>query len=109
MAALDHRIFPLPEQVADWLGGEVQIHILPIGRDCIDRMLGAFWAHPEWVLDEQTRNATSGFARQPVEVVNRVVAAVGADLTSGQWDERYGHLRELEELDVGLRLIVARP
>ena len=32
---------------------------------------------------------------------------LAADLASGAWDERNGHLRELEELDVGLRLIVS--
>ena len=41
------------------------------------------------------------------EVVNRVVDAVAADLRTGEWDRRYGHLRELDALDVGLRLIVA--
>jgi len=30
-----------------------------------------------------------------------------ADLESGRWDERHGHLRTLPELDVGLRLIRA--
>jgi hypothetical protein len=37
-----------------------------------------------------------------------VVEAVGRDLRDGTWDARYGHLRELEEYDVGYRLIVAR-
>ncbi|HEX6688981.1 MAG TPA: hypothetical protein VF085_09995 [Solirubrobacterales bacterium] len=32
---------------------------------------------------------------------------LAADLESGAWDERYEHLCELPELDVGLRLIVA--
>ena len=32
---------------------------------------------------------------------------LAADLESGAWDERYGHLREEAELDVGLRLVVA--
>jgi hypothetical protein len=108
VAELDNRIFPPPEQIADWLGGRVRIDALPIPKNCADRMLGAFWAHPEWVLDESVRNATSGFARQTPEVVARVVAAVDADLQSGAWDARYGRLRQLEELDVGLRLIVAQ-
>ena len=30
------------------------------------------------------------------------------DLESGEWDRRYGHLREQDSLDVGLRLVVAR-
>jgi hypothetical protein len=42
-------------------------------------------------------------------VVARVVAEVGRDLENGTWEERYGHLRALDELDVGMRLVVARP
>jgi hypothetical protein len=37
------------------------------------------------------------------------VDAVRRDLQSGTWDARHGHLRELEEYDAGLRLIVAHP
>ncbi|MGZ4176685.1 MAG: hypothetical protein ACXVRW_19140 [Solirubrobacteraceae bacterium] len=36
----------------------------------------------------------------------RAEAALAADLRSGEWDRRHGHLRELESLDVGLRLVV---
>jgi hypothetical protein len=41
------------------------------------------------------------------EVVDRVVKAVERDLQDGTWDTRYGHLRELDEYDAGLRLLVA--
>lgn len=108
VAALDDEIFPPPEQVADWLGGEaVSIETVPLHRDTPDWMLGSFWAHPERVLDARARAATSGFARMPTEVVERVVGAVEADLADGTWDGRHGHLRTLTEYDVGLRLIVA--
>jgi hypothetical protein len=43
------------------------------------------------------------------EVVERVVAALRRDLEDGSWDERHGELRELDEYDVGLRLITAGP
>jgi SAM-dependent methyltransferase len=107
VAALDSRIFPRPEQLADWLGGRVRIDQIPIPRDTPDWMLGSFWAHPERVLDPDARAATSGFARMPPEVAERVVAEVARDLASGRWDERYGHLRSLDALDAGLRLVVA--
>jgi hypothetical protein len=42
-------------------------------------------------------------------VVDRVVADVERDLASGAWDARWGALRELDEFDAGLRLIVAGP
>ena len=70
-------------------------------------MLGSFWAHPERVLDEGARNATSGFARMDRSVVERVVREVRRDLESGEWDERHGHLRKLDAFDAGLRLIVS--
>jgi SAM-dependent methyltransferase len=107
VAALDLRIFPRPQQLAEWLGGGVRIDEIPIPRDTPDWMLGSFWAHPERVLDADARAATSGFARMSPEVVERVVAQVARDLASGLWDERYEHLRSLDELDVGLRLVVA--
>jgi hypothetical protein len=45
----------------------------------------------------------------PADVVARVEREVGRDLASGAWDARHGRLRGLDELDVGLRLIVNRP
>lgn len=107
VAALDLCIFPPPERIAEWLGGDVRIADVPIPRDTPDWMLGSFWAHPERVLDPDARAATSGFARMSPTVVDRVVAEVSRDLASGLWDERHGHLRRLDALDVGLRLIVA--
>ena len=104
---LDDEIMTAPELLAEWLGG-AEIETVPIHRDTPDRMMGAFWAHPEWVLDATTRNGTSGFSRMPAEVVDRVVADVRRDLEDGTWDARNGALRELDEYDAGLRLIVSR-
>ncbi|MEA2372570.1 MAG: hypothetical protein QOH12_2964 [Solirubrobacteraceae bacterium] len=106
VAELDRRIFPSPELLISWLGGRSRVEPLPIPNDTPDWMLGSFWAHPERVLDEAARNATSGFARMDTTVVERVVTAVGSDLATGLWDERHGHLRRLEACDVGLRLVV---
>jgi SAM-dependent methyltransferase len=109
VAELDLRIFPPPARLAGWLGGRVEIEPVPIPRDTPDWMLGSFWAHPERVLDPDARAATSGFARMPPGVVDRVVAAVESDLRDGTWDRRHGSLRALDEYDAGLRLVVARP
>jgi len=108
VAAMDLGIFPTRVQLADWLGDEVRVEKLPIPRDTPDWMLGSFWAHPERVLDANARAATSGFARMPAHVVDRVVSKLSHDLASGVWDQRYGHLRSLDAFDAGLRLVVAR-
>jgi len=107
VAELDRRIFPTPETLARWLDAEVDVQVVPLSRDSPDWMLGSFWAHPERVLDEQARSSTSGFARMPPDVVDRVVKAVERDLRDGTWDARHGHLRRLDESDVGLRLLVS--
>jgi SAM-dependent methyltransferase len=107
MAELDRRTCPTPETIAGWLGGEVDVQEVPIARHTPDWSLGSFWAHPERVLDAQARKSTSGFARMPQEIVERVVEAVERDLHDGTWDARHGHLRELDEYDAGLRLLVS--
>jgi SAM-dependent methyltransferase len=109
VAELDRRIFPSLEVLARWLDGEATVREVPIPRDTPDWSLGSFWAHPERVLDAQARNATSGFARMAPEVVDRVVEAVARDLRDGTWDARHGHLRQLDEYDAGLRLLVSEP
>lgn len=107
IADLDSRTFPLPERIVEWLGGTATVTPVPISRDTPDWHLGSFWAHPERVLDERARAATSGFARARPEVVDRVVSNVRRDLADGTWDARHGHLRLLSEYDGGLRLVVA--
>jgi SAM-dependent methyltransferase len=105
VADLDRQIFPSVDRLASWLGGRTRVEAIELPRDTPDWTLGSFWGHPERVLDAAARDATSGFARMPGAVVDRVTAAVRRDLERGAWDRRYGYLRSLEAFDVGLRLI----
>jgi SAM-dependent methyltransferase len=109
VGALDRRIFPSLAQLGQWLGGTTRVEVVPVPRDTCDWTLMSFWAHPERVLDERARNATSGFARMPAAVVARVVAAVERDLADGTWEARYGDLRRSDDYDAGLRLLVNVP
>ncbi len=108
VAELDHAIFPSIDELSEWLG-PMRVETIPVARDTPDKMLLAYWAHPEWVLDPAARAATSGFARMPASVVDRVVDAVRRDLADGTWDARHGHLRKLVHYDAGLRLVIAEP
>jgi len=107
VAALNREVFPSIEQLGEWLGGAVRVETVEVPRDTPDWTLLAFWAHPERVLDPAARAATSGFARMPAEVVERVVADVARDLADGTWEARNGELRALDSYDAGLRLVVA--
>jgi hypothetical protein len=69
--------------------------------------MAAFWARPEAYLDPVARMATSPWHDLPEPVVDRALARLRDDLDSGDWQRRYGSLLALDELDVGLRLVVA--
>jgi len=75
--------------------------------ECTDGFMAAFWGRPEAFLDPAIRSGTSAWHQLPPAVVNRAVGKLRADLRSGEWGRRHGHLRRQSTLDVGLRLIRA--
>jgi len=81
--------------------------VLAVPHDCTDRFLAALWARPHALLDPATRAATSPWYDLPAATVAKALARLRNDLHDGTWHERYGHLLEHAELDVGLRLITS--
>ncbi len=81
---------------------------VPVPADCIDGFAGAYWRRPESYLDPSVRAGISSLAQLPPEVAERCVQRLRQDLASGEWDARYGYLRELTELDLGYRLLIAQ-
>jgi SAM-dependent methyltransferase len=80
---------------------------IPVPRDCTDHFFAALWARPEMLFDDEVvrpmwvwQSISEGARRAGRE-------RLAADLDSGAWDERHGHLRKAPELDVGLRLMVS--
>jgi SAM-dependent methyltransferase len=96
---------PTVAERAAALGARVEV--VPIPWDCEDGFLHAFWRRPEAYLDERVRRGASVWALVGPEAEARAVAALRADLASGAWHERNAGLLDLEELDLGYRLLVA--
>ena len=84
-----------------------RVDVTPIPFDCTDGFGAAFWGRPEAYLDPEVQQGMSWLAQLPRDVLARGSARLAADLQSGEWDRRHGHLRHLEKLDVGYRLITA--
>jgi SAM-dependent methyltransferase len=109
----------LPEALADDRGrfeplatlagalGGARVEAVPIPADCCDGFFEAYYARPEAYLDPAVRAAQSVWPRLPAGLEGRSVQALAADLASGAWDERHGHLRGLPEYDGALRLVVS--
>ena len=87
--------------------GATDIVNVPVPRDCTDGFIMAYWGRPEAYLDPRVRRSTSGFSVIGQESVRQGVQRLRADLVSGVWDERYGDLRQMDEFDAGLRLVIA--
>lgn len=100
---LDQPIMPPIAEFRRILG-EASVSPVLVPHDCTDGFLGAYWRRPEAYLDPQVRAAISTFAK--LEDMPEGLARLEADLNSGVWAERYGHLLSVDALDIGYRLIV---
>ncbi len=105
IAAYDRRVFPDSTALVAMLErtiGRVHLEPVPIPHDCTDGFLCAYWRRPESYLSADVRSAMSSFARIDAEAG---LARLRADLSSGRWAERNGHLLALDALDLGYRIV----
>lgn len=82
---------------------------MPVPNDCVDGITEAYFARPEGILEPEVRHAQSGWGFIDEGSADRIVERLRADLESGEWDRRYGALREQREFVGALRLITALP
>jgi SAM-dependent methyltransferase len=96
---------PTFAQRAQAIGARVEPVAIP--WDCVDGFFHAYWRRPAAYLQEPVRRGTSVWARVGPEVERRVVGVLHADLESGAWERRNGHLLALQDADLGARLLIA--
>jgi SAM-dependent methyltransferase len=101
---LDHEVLPSIAELRAKLPAAT-IETLPGPGRCLDRFSIALWDRPELMLDPDVRRAASTWHRMPPEAAERGLERLRAELENGLWDEKYGHLRDRPELDIGLRLV----
>ncbi|MGZ6898417.1 MAG: class I SAM-dependent methyltransferase [Acidimicrobiia bacterium] len=104
MIGQDSFVFPPIADVAAWFDADIEA--VPVPHDCTDGFVGAYWARPELYLDPRRLAGMSAVRKLDPAVVAVGIARLRADLESGAWDAKWGHLRELSELDLGYRLLV---
>jgi SAM-dependent methyltransferase len=97
--------YSLAQTLAALGGGRIEP--VPIPHDCRDGFMHAYWRRPHAYLDPQVRAGISVFGLLDPAEVDQMIARLAADLDSGEWERRNGALLELDELDLGYRLVVA--
>jgi Methyltransferase domain len=80
---------------------------VPIPWDCRDGNFPSYWRRPEAYLAERVRRPVSVWHLLGRAVEERVVRDLRADLESGRWAERHAELLDLDEIDLGGRLLIA--
>jgi SAM-dependent methyltransferase len=82
---------------------------LRIPLDCSDGFADAFYGRPERMLDPAVRRAQSAWSFVDADAQSRFTESLRADLASGAWDERHGHLRTQPEFVGSIRILIVEP
>lgn len=86
----------------------VDVRPVLVPNDCRDGFGAAFWARPEAYLEPDVQAGMSWLAMLPEEERREGTERLRADLASGEWDRKHGHLREQDVFDAGYRVAIAQ-
>jgi SAM-dependent methyltransferase len=105
---IESRRYPTIAALVESLGGGTIVHPVAVPFDCPDGFTEAFYGRPEAFLNPEVRRSQSAWTLIDRAAERRAVESLAADLASGRWDERHGHLRTQAFFDSAVRLIVSR-
>jgi hypothetical protein len=100
------RNAPGPDDIARVLDVR-SVEPVMVASDCTDGFGGAYWNRPELYLEPDVQAGISSFSLLTPELRDRLTTQLRDDLASGAWDAKHGALRDLDEVDLGYRLLVA--
>jgi SAM-dependent methyltransferase len=109
LVTAERRRYPAIATIAEAIGRRTEVLEVPIPIDCVDGFTEAYYARPERFLDPAVRAAQSAWGFVDQTATERAVETLRADLASGVWDSRYGHLRAQPQFVGSLRLLVGHP
>jgi hypothetical protein len=101
---MDRPAFPSLHEIKTLIGPAVSSAI-PVPADCSDGFLGAYWQRPAHYLDTHVRAAISTFSKFDSAAG---LSRLRRDLDDGTWLSKNATLQNLQELDIGYRLVVAK-
>jgi ubiquinone/menaquinone biosynthesis C-methylase UbiE len=105
----DFELFPSVSEFAKVIceatGRWHEVETFPLPADLTDQCMYASWATPETYLQDEFRRNTSGFAMANPELVQKGLEQLVLDLSNGDWEDRFGRFRNLDENDAGFRFV----
>jgi SAM-dependent methyltransferase len=95
----------LATELARAIGARIEPVLVP--WDCADGFFEAYWRRPEAYLDENVRRGISVWTAVGRSAEQRAVHELRGDLASGRWAERNRDILDLDQAELGLRLLIA--
>jgi SAM-dependent methyltransferase len=95
----------LATELASAIGARIEPVLVP--WDCADGFFEAYWRRPEAYLDEKVRRGISVWNAVGPGAEQRAVHELTGDLASGRWAERNRDILDLDQAELGLRLLIA--
>lgn len=111
--ATERKRYPSLARIASALGAgagkpaSIDVRPLRIPLDCTDGFADVYYGRPEAMLDPAVRNAQSAWSFVDSDAEAGFARRLRADLDSGAWDERFGHLRTQPEFEGSIRILTA--
>lgn len=105
---VETTFLPIPklvEEIHHITNSVVNVIPFPLPSDLSDSFAAVGWARPELYLDSGIRNGISSFSKIDVDELNSGLSRLGEDLERGRWDQKYRHLRQQSQYDVGYRFV----
>ncbi|MFF9147378.1 SAM-dependent methyltransferase [Streptomyces sp. NPDC014861] len=109
LLALEARRHPAIGQLTAALGGTAAVRRVPVPLDCTDTFDEAYYGRPELLLDPAARRAGSAWSFVDDRVREEFDTRLRRELRSGDWDERFGHLRRRPTYEGSLVIVRATP
>jgi SAM-dependent methyltransferase len=86
-------------------GKRADVIPFPLPYDLSDSFAAVGWARPEFYLDGNIRNGISSFSKIDSGELDYGLSYLQEDLSGGIWEQKYGHLRQQQQHDVGYRFV----
>lgn len=105
---VESTFLPIPQLMSGIqtvVGRQVKTLPFPLPHDLSDSFAAVGWARPELYLDSKIRNGISSFTKIDADELENGLSRLREDLEEGVWDQKYGHLRQKKQYDVGYRFV----
>jgi SAM-dependent methyltransferase len=105
---VESTFLPIPQlmqEIQTVVGRRANTISFPLPHDLSDSFAAVGWARPELYLDSKIRNGISSFTKIDADELKNGLSCLQEDLEEGVWDQKYGHLRQKKQYDVGYRFV----